>query len=379
MTSADAASSSERGKVKEKRKAKKAEKESLMAKVPTHDEDGIAYTKLQIRRMTKRVKRGLPAVPSEAEEAQRKREIKLEKKRDEEELSGMIYDRQTKDSKEENKSNDSEEEAADEEPKTKTDSVTTADADKSKDESEDDDADDEDVEERKGEAADETDNSGERTKTSSETQKDDVVASDAHAGEAGVVCTPAASATATTNNNEKSRCSSKPVPSDYVCYACDNEVTPAHWIYDCPKKINRPGSNQKKKRKVSENEDGTETDGGGGINDHARRVFVSGLPFEVTTEEVRDFFEKECDGGVTSCKLLTFSDSNRCKGAAFLIFETERSAQRALDMSGSDRNVKPAAKPRPTKETTAEDKPAKVLKLKVAKFVNRPKPKKRKQ
>lgn len=65
MTEQDAAA--------EKRAAKKAEKERLMALVPKSDEHGIAYSKLELRRMRKRVARGLP--PIESEEERRQREV----------------------------------------------------------------------------------------------------------------------------------------------------------------------------------------------------------------------------------------------------------------------------------------------------------------
>lgn len=122
----------------------------------------------------------------------------------------------------------------------------------------------------------------------------------------------------------KKKARSKPVPDDYVCYACKNKYSPLHWIYDCPDKIHNPGSNNIKK-KIK------------GINEPSeRKVFVSGLPFDIKAKDVEAYFEKEkkC-GKVVHCKLLMFPDTKRCKGTGFLTFDSEEGARNALKLSGT--------------------------------------------
>jgi len=65
--------------------AKKAEKD------PDRDKNGIAYTKIQRRRMMKRVKCGLPPIPTQQEENERRRESKLEEQHEKEERADMIH------------------------------------------------------------------------------------------------------------------------------------------------------------------------------------------------------------------------------------------------------------------------------------------------
>ena len=68
--------------------AKKAEKD------PDRDKNGIAYTKIQRRRMMKRVKCGLPPVPTQQEENERRRERKLEEQHEKEEWADMIHQKE---------------------------------------------------------------------------------------------------------------------------------------------------------------------------------------------------------------------------------------------------------------------------------------------
>ena len=121
---------------------------------------------------------------------------------------------------------------------------------------------------------------------------------------------------------------SKPVPPDYTCMACQNRHSPAHWIYDCPEKERRPGSNHVKKKLR-------------GLNQPSScKVFVSGLPFEIKSREVEKYFATSC-GKVVHCKLLTFEDTKRCKGQAFVTFEEEESAKKALKMTGEVLDYEP--------------------------------------
>lgn len=248
----------------ERKEKKKAEKEELLSKVPKVDEHGIAYTKVQIKRMMKRVKRGLPPVPSEEEERERIKKLKEEERETQEELSGMIFNRSTEDG--DHEMNDAGE--------------SHGGSNGSDQEDEDDDQDDD---------------------------------------------------AAEYEHPRKKKTRSKPVPEDYVCCACNNKNSPLHWIYDCPDKIHKPGSNNIKKKLKGVNEPSS------------RKVFVSGLPFDVKAKDVEAYFEKEqkC-GKVLNCKLLLFSDTKRCKGTGFVTFETDEGAKRALRLDGTVFDIKDA-------------------------------------
>lgn len=73
-----------------RKKARAEEKARIMAELPTVDENGISYTKQQLRRMRKRVARGLNPIETPAEEHERRvREAQL-KREEEAELAGLI-------------------------------------------------------------------------------------------------------------------------------------------------------------------------------------------------------------------------------------------------------------------------------------------------
>jgi hypothetical protein len=262
------------------RKQKKEKKQLLLQQVPERDEDGIAYTKLQRRRMMKRVKRGLVPVPTPREESERIQNEAQLKREEEAELAGMIYE------------NDVEEE-------------------------DDDDKDD-------------------------DNEKDD---DDAMEEEPVAAITDNAPA----KQIKKSK-RAKEVPIDYVCSACKNKHTPLHWIYDCPDKITMRGTNQVSKKSK------------GVYDPDLKKVFVSGLSFDAKRKDVETLFSS-C-GKLVQCKLLTFDDTGRCKGQAYLTFESESSAKTALAMSGT--TVENTASSDSKKEVKRKE-----LKLKVTKMLNR--------
>ena len=177
---------------------------------------------------------------------------------------------------------------------------------------------------------------------------------------------------------------SKPVPPDYICQACQNNLpdfTP-HWIYDCPNKVTKRGCNTVSKKLR-------------GLHDPpSRKVFVSGLPFECTEGHVKRYFETHMDNNNTTedtaaitestelvhCKLLKFEDSNRCKGQAFLTFDSDLGAKLALKLNGSvwedieepgtSSKKKKKKKGKKAAGTTGADT-KKELRLKVTKVLNR--------
>merc|ERR1719221_1642498 len=72
-------------------------------------------------------------------------------------------------------------------------------------------------------------------------------------------------------------------------------------------------------------------------SDH--KVFVSGLPFECTEKDVKQYFDEAIDSdrqvNLVHCKLLKFEDSKRCKGQAFLTFDSSEGAEMALKLNNS--------------------------------------------
>jgi hypothetical protein len=276
---------------------KKAEKKALMEQVPKVDEDGIAYTKLQLRRMMKRVKRGLAPVPTEEEMREMIRQEAITKREEEDELAGLMH--------------------------TKDDKVKTNDE-ESHDELDEDDADEQDYE------------------------------IDHNHDDDGKAPTSAVAE----SNPRKRKKRSKPVPDDYVCQACQNKHVPAHWIYDCPNKETVKGTNHiaKKLRGIHAPDD--------------TKVFVSGLAFDMKKKDVEELF-REC-GKITLCKLLTFEDTGRCKGQAFITFETDASAKKAIQLSGTTiKNDEPKKKKSKKGDAKEEASKRKELRLKVTRRLSR--------
>ena len=297
---------------KKLRQAKLSQKEEWMSKIPKVDQDGISYTKMQIRKMLKRVKKGLNPILTEEEERQRKKnEIELQKE-EEAELVGMIYkpDKQDDDDDEDDEgSNDKDSEHND------------GDANNEENQSDDD-----------------ANKVGEMDQEKSTEESEP------------------AQAPSTTLPAKKKAKRSKPVPADYTCSACKNRHQPAHWIYDCPDKVTMRGTNQKKKKLRGLHEP------------DAKKVFVSGLPFDVKSKDIVGIFQPYCGstGKVVSSKLIAFKDTGRCNGQAYIFFDTEEAAAKALKASGTTID---GAEFFPEKKKN--DKGRKELKLKVSRVLNR--------
>lgn len=66
------------------------------------------------------------------------------------------------------------------------------------------------------------------------------------------------------------------------------------------------------------------------INDHT--VYIQGLPFNASEEEVRAFFQEA--GSIVSLRLPKWHDSNKLRGYGHVVFSDEEAAQKALDMNG---------------------------------------------
>lgn len=291
-----------------KREEKKQKKKEILAQIPKRDADGISYTKIQIRRMVRRVQRGLPPVPTPQEEAELKRQDAELRKEEEMELAGMIYNRDDEEDQQEDDGEDSDGEGEGDD-----DQVEREEGNKEQSDDEKEDA----PSKKKEDEAD--------AKFDKETQ-------------------PAPT--------KKRKLSKKPVPPDYVCQACKNKHGFPHWIYDCPDKVTVRGTNQ-----VAAGRDGNNAPS-------AKKVFVSGLFFDSKPKDVKAIFQS-C-GKVTSCKLLTFPDTGRCKGQAFLVFDTEESAKKALRLSGTKIEADNSGKDKKGKSPVKRE-----LELKVSKVMSR--------
>lgn len=88
--------------VKSSLKLRKEKTAELIKIIPRKNEDGISFTKFQIRQMTKRVKKGLPPIASPHElEEKRRNEARL-RREEEAELAGLVNRRILQDTDEDN-------------------------------------------------------------------------------------------------------------------------------------------------------------------------------------------------------------------------------------------------------------------------------------
>lgn len=72
----------------------------------------------------------------------------------------------------------------------------------------------------------------------------------------------------------------------------------------------------------------------------AKNLFVAGLPFEMTDNDLRDLFADY--GTVTSAKVVVDRDTNRSKGFGFVEMSTEEESKNAIQgLNGKDMNGRP--------------------------------------
>lgn len=314
---------------KEARKARRAKRKELLERVPKTDENGISYTKQQLRRMAKRVARGLDPVETEKEKQERLKADAQLRREEEAELAGIVY----------RKENPAE------------------------------DFDDDDDDDGDGDGED-SGNNGEII-SNEDLHNQDVDESGAalseekqdkfdHFRAASSVVTP---------TKKKSR-RNKPVPADYVCSACKKQSL--HWIYDCPDKVTRRGTNQqattaKGRRRAAAAAAATGDEVAGVHDPDARKVFVSGLPFSMKRGDLMKLMAP-C-GQIAKTKLLQFPDTGRCKGQAYVTFASKEGAKKALALSGSmiDNDTDSGE----GQKTKSSSNRRKQLKLKVTKVLNR--------
>ena len=65
-----------------------------------------------------------------------------------------------------------------------------------------------------------------------------------------------------------------------------------------------------------------------------KKLFVGSLAWATSDESLHDFFS-QC-GPVDEAKVITDRDTGRSRGFGFVTFETEDSAQQALDLDGQE-------------------------------------------
>jgi RNA recognition motif-containing protein len=75
-------------------------------------------------------------------------------------------------------------------------------------------------------------------------------------------------------------------------------------------------------------------------------------------------------GTVSSCKLIKFDDTGRCNGQAYVSFDTDDGAKKALKLSGTTID-NPEPKIDKKKQKKAPETKRKELKLKVSQVKNR--------
>ncbi|XP_078429302.1 phragmoplastin interacting protein 1 isoform X2 [Wolffia australiana] len=94
----------------------------------------------------------------------------------------------------------------------------------------------------------------------------------------------------------------------------------------------------KKKNTKSEGEEETKAEEISTIEerdeDAGKRVYVGGIPYYSTEDDIRSFFQG-C-GTVTELDCMIFPESGKFRGIAIVSFKTEAAAKRALALDGSD-------------------------------------------
>ncbi|KAM7492078.1 hypothetical protein LguiA_034999 [Lonicera macranthoides] len=68
--------------------------------------------------------------------------------------------------------------------------------------------------------------------------------------------------------------------------------------------------------------------------DVSTKVYVGGIPYYSTEDDIRSFFEG-C-GSITEIDCMKFPDSGKFRGIAIISFKTEAAAKRALELDGAD-------------------------------------------
>lgn len=70
------------------------------------------------------------------------------------------------------------------------------------------------------------------------------------------------------------------------------------------------------------------------ITDNSTKVYVGGIPYYSTEDDIRSFFES-C-GSITEVDCMKFPDTGKFRGIAIISFKTEAATKRALALDGAD-------------------------------------------
>lgn len=108
------------------------------------------------------------------------------------------------------------------------------------------------------------------------------------------------------------------------------------------KKYKKKSSEKEKNSEKSENGASEEIDriepnhtsDGQDTGEVATKVYVGGIPYYSTEDDIRSYFES-C-GTITEIDCLMFPDSGKFRGIAIISFKTDAAAKRALALDGSD-------------------------------------------
>jgi nucleolin len=68
----------------------------------------------------------------------------------------------------------------------------------------------------------------------------------------------------------------------------------------------------------------------GGVQNDDLQVFISGIPYECSEQELRDFFPPTVSNHITEVKLPKYQDSGRCRGYAHVTFANAEARDGAL-------------------------------------------------
>ncbi|XP_077217232.1 phragmoplastin interacting protein 1 [Tasmannia lanceolata] len=115
-------------------------------------------------------------------------------------------------------------------------------------------------------------------------------------------------------------------------------------------KKQKKSKNKEKKKKKNKKKKGTESQNGeskveGVVElvkieesqenlDASTKVYVGGIPYYSTEDDIRSFFES-C-GTITEIDCMRFPESGKFRGIAMITFKTEAAAKRALALDGAD-------------------------------------------
>lgn len=119
----------------------------------------------------------------------------------------------------------------------------------------------------------------------------------------------------------------KELPSGYICKACGSSE---HAIYECPNKISKKKESKTNNDTIIKSERSNKLKSPSTIQKEDRKLIITGLPFDTNKQKLQSILsEYECE--TTFIHLVTFSDSHKCKGIAFVTMKTNECVNKALN------------------------------------------------